>query len=81
MQEADEPVPPRDALQHLHGQLPVVGADVRVLEDRRDLVLAGRDLVVARPENSAIAVPSPAGVKNESCFSAVEPVSGWNQWA
>ena len=22
---------------------------------------------------------SPAGLKNESCFSAVEPVSGWNQ--
>ena len=20
------------------------------------------------------------GAKNESCFSAVEPVSGWNQW-
>jgi hypothetical protein len=33
------------------------------------------------PENSAMAVPSPAGVKNESCFYAVEPVSGWNQWA
>ena len=32
---------------HLHRQLLVVGADVRVLEDRRDLVLAGRDLVVA----------------------------------
>jgi len=32
------------------------------------------------PENSAIAVPSPAGLKNESCFSAVAPVSGWNQW-
>jgi hypothetical protein len=32
------------------------------------------------PENSEIALPSPAGEKNESCFSAVEPVSGWNQW-
>ena len=31
------------------------------------------------PENSAIAVPSPAGPKKESCFSAVAPVSGWNQ--
>ena len=25
-------------------------------------------------------VPSPVGPKNESCFSAVMPVSGWNQW-
>src|SRR3954468_19115932 len=31
------------------------------------------------PENSAIAVPAPVGAKKESCFSAVEPVSGWNQ--
>ena len=25
-------------------------------------------------------MPSPAGSKKESCFSAVEPVSGWNMW-
>ncbi len=31
------------------------------------------------PENSAIAVPSLVGPKKESCFSAVDPVSGWNQ--
>jgi hypothetical protein len=31
------------------------------------------------PEKSASALPSPVGLKNESCFSAVEPVSGWNQ--
>src|SRR3712207_7685487 len=32
------------------------------------------------PENSAMAVPSPVGEKKESCFSAVMPVRGWNQW-
>ena len=25
-------------------------------------------------------LPSPEGSKKESCFSAVEPVSGWNMW-
>ena len=40
-------------LQHLHRELLVVGADVRVLEHRRDLVLAGRDLVVARLDRHA----------------------------
>ena len=39
VQQADEPVAARDVLQDLHRQLLVVGADVRVLEDRRDLVL------------------------------------------
>ncbi len=46
VQEADEPVLARHLLHDLHRQLLVVGADVRVLEDRRDLVLAGSDLVV-----------------------------------
>ncbi len=31
------------------------------------------------PLNSAIELPSPVGEKNESCFSAVMPVMGWNQ--
>jgi hypothetical protein len=31
------------------------------------------------PENSAMVLPSPAGFRNESCFSAVVPVSGTNQ--
>jgi len=31
------------------------------------------------PLNSAIARPSPVGLRKESCFSAVAPVSGWNQ--
>ena len=39
VQEADEAVAAGDAFQHLHQQLLVVGADVGVLEDRRDLVL------------------------------------------
>jgi hypothetical protein len=29
--------------------------------------------------NSVIARPSPVGFRKESCFSAVSPVSGWNQ--
>ena len=47
VQQADEPVAAGDVLHDLHRQLLVVGADVRVLEDRRDLVLRRRDLVVA----------------------------------
>ena len=31
------------------------------------------------PENSSTALPSLVGERNESCFSAVMPVSGWNQ--
>ena len=41
---------------------------------------SGSPWISSLPENSASAVPSPAGLKNESCFSAVRPVSGWNQW-
>ena len=32
------------------------------------------------PENCAMAPPPELGVMKLSCFSAVEPVSGWNQW-
>ena len=32
------------------------------------------------PENSRITRPSGAGVMKLSCFSAVMPVMGWNQW-
>ena len=53
VQQADEPVAAGDVLHHLHRQLLVVGADVRVLEDRRDLVLVRRDLVVARLDRDA----------------------------
>jgi hypothetical protein len=41
---------------------------------------SGSPRISSLPENSVIAEPSPSGPKNESCFSAVEPVSGWNQW-
>ena len=40
-------------LEHGHQQLLVVAADVGVLEDRRDLVLRRRDLVVARLDRHA----------------------------
>ena len=53
VQQADEAVAAGDVLQHLHRQLLVVGADVGVLEDRRDLVLGRRDLVVARLDRHA----------------------------
>ena len=39
VQQAHEPVAARDVLHHLHGQLLVVAAHVRVLEHRRELVL------------------------------------------
>ena len=32
------------------------------------------------PENSSMTFPSPTGLKNASCFSAVIPDKGWNQW-
>src|SRR3954447_17253709 len=40
---------------------------------------SGSPWMSSLPENSAIATPSPVGLKKESCFSAVEPVRGWNQ--
>ena len=39
---------------------------------------SGSPWISSLPENSAIEAPSALGPKNESCFSAVEPVSGWN---
>ena len=53
VQQADQPVAAGDVLHHLHGQLLVVGADVGVLEDRRDLVLGRGDLVVAGLDRDA----------------------------
>ena len=41
---------------------------------------SGSPWISIRPENSAIVWPSPIGFRNESCFSAVEPVIGTNQW-
>ena len=53
VQEADEPVAAGHVLHDLHGQLLVVGTYVRVLEDRRDLVLGRGDLVVAGLDRDA----------------------------
>ena len=53
VQQADEPVAARHVLHHLHRELLVVAADVRVLEHRRHLVLRRRDLVVARLDRHA----------------------------
>ena len=41
---------------------------------------SGSPWISSLPENSASEVPSSVGLKNESCFSAVRPVSGWNTW-
>ena len=48
VQEAHEPVAARDVLHHLHRQVLMIGAHVRVLEYGGDLILSRRDLVVAR---------------------------------
>ena len=48
VQQARQAVLRRDPPQHLHRHHLVIGGDVGVLEDRRDFVLARRDLVVAR---------------------------------
>ncbi len=47
-EEAREPVPLGHLLQDFHRQHVVVGRDRHVLEDRRELELTGRDLVVTR---------------------------------
>ena len=41
------------------------------------LEASGSPLISSLPENSATALPSPVGDRNESCFSAVIPVSGF----
>jgi hypothetical protein len=48
VEQQHQAVTPGDPREHLHDQLLVVAADVRVLEHRRHLVLVGRDLVVTR---------------------------------
>ena len=64
VQQADEPVAAGDVLHHLHRQLLVVGADVRVLEDRRDLVLRRRDLVVTGLDRHAEALELTLGLEH-----------------
>ena len=41
---------------------------------------SGSPLISSLPEKSIITPPSGAGEMKLSCFSAVTPVSGWNQW-
>ena len=41
---------------------------------------SGSPLTSSFPEKSIITWPSPTGVMKLSCFSAVKPVMGWNQW-
>ena len=40
---------------------------------------SGSPLISSLPRNSAIARAVGVGERNESCFSAVMPVIGWNQ--
>ena len=40
---------------------------------------SGSPLINSLPENSIITCPSSVGQMKLSCFSAVMPVSGWNQ--
>ena len=40
---------------------------------------SGSDLMSSLPVNWRITPPSPTVLTNESCFSAVVSVSGWNQ--
>ena len=56
VEQTREPVLRRDALQRLHDHHLVIGGDVGVLEDRRDLVLARRHLVVPRLHRDAALV-------------------------
>ena len=53
VEEPDEAVPRAIGSISLHRDLLVVGPDVRLLEDRRELVLAGGDLVVAGLDRDA----------------------------
>ena len=43
------------------------------------LEASGSPRTSSLPLNSATAVPPSVGTRNESCFSAVSPVIGWNQ--
>ncbi len=41
---------------------------------------SGSPCTSSLPEKLKITPPLPSGDTSESCFSAVSPVSGWNQW-
>ena len=53
VQQRLQAVAQRDAAQRRHHELVVVDRDVRLLEARRHLELAGRDFVVARHDRHA----------------------------
>ena len=65
VQEAGEPVLGRGPPHRLHRHHLMIGGEVGVLEDRRDLVLAGRDLVVARLHRHADLVELRFDVRHE----------------
>ena len=44
------------------------------------LEASGSPRMSSLPRSSRMTVPSSCGLMKESCFSAVVPVSGWNQW-
>ena len=44
------------------------------------LEASGSPWTSSAPEKLKITPPAPSGLTSESCFSAVSPVSGWNQW-
>ena len=65
VQQRLEPVTRRDPLQRLHDQHLVIAGDVARLEQRRDLVLARRDLVVPGLDRHAQAVELPLRLGHE----------------
>ena len=44
------------------------------------LEASGSPCTSSEPEKLKTTPPLPSGAASESCFSAVSPVSGWNQW-
>ena len=44
------------------------------------LEASGSPLTSSLPENSTMTPPSGRGDTKDSCFSAVKPERGWNQW-
>src|SRR5436190_20291537 len=67
------------ALVGSHAVYPRASKVDRIPPDGK-LEASGSPLISSFPVNSATALPSGVGFRNESCFSAVMPVSGWNQW-
>jgi len=55
-----------------------LASKVALIPPEGKLEASGSPLMSDFPEKSIITPPSKSGSINESCFSAVEPVSGWN---